>query len=114
MHMCLKQVPDMYRKCIMHQMIYTNGTPSRNDKYEAGVRKYWVEDDMEGEWNKVKSTSQVEHSTYEIEGVLEDLVGDLTAGPSSFDPAQFSGLEGFFGYLHVKYSLVRMFYEAQT
>ena len=57
----------------------------RWDRYEK-KQKYWVEEDLEAEWNKTRKSSQEEEVAYET-GVAAEDVGQV-GGPLSFDIAE--------------------------
>ena len=65
--------------------------PTRYDKYEAGVKLYWVEEDMEGEWSKSKGTEKEQIVDYENDVALEDIGAEMATGPMTFDGTTMQG-----------------------
>ena len=64
---------------------------TRYDKYEAGVKLYWVEEDMEGEWSKSKGTEKEQTMQYETEIAAENVAAEMGTGPMSFDGTVMQG-----------------------
>ena len=65
----------------------------RWDKYEKGVKCYWVEDDQEGSWDKVNSKKRTEAVDLHVEVDGADVAADMNNGVSTaMDPRNFPGL----------------------
>ena len=62
------------------------GANLRADKYEVGVSLYWVEDEVEGEFQKAKSWKMRENVEYAVDQNAEDIpsmADDLNLDPSN-------------------------------
>lgn len=65
----------------------------RKDRYEDNVDLYWVEEDVEGKWQKNKSTSRSEQLDYEVPLDPEDVPTTFGASNNlNWDPASMQGL----------------------
>ena len=56
------------------------------------VDLFWVEEDVEGEWSKNKSTSKSEQLDYDVDLAPEEVPSFGASGSGSWDPANMQGL----------------------
>ena len=86
--------PEPYKPCIIPKP-YINPKAletlsSRSDKYESSLVLYWVEEEVEGEWQKKKVNTKEETLSYEVEHSNESAAAFM-GEQLSLDPTSAHG-----------------------